>query len=357
MASEKSAALVVSEGRPPYPARAKDAFGVSPGDWMALVDAVWPSAKTTEGVELALAYCRARRLDPFKRPVHIVPVWNSKLGREVESVWPGIGELRTTAARTGQHAGYDEATFGPDETRTFKGVVGKGQYAKEVEKTVTFPTWAQVTVYRLLGGQRVAFPGPKVWWLETYATMGASDVPNEMWETRPRGQLEKCAEAAALRRAFPEEVGSEYIPEEIGRQQRGPVIETVTLAATESRADALAQRLLAQKPSPSDAPAAPAADLDETQAPAPPEDDRGSAGRTEPEPDLLKKLNSILTVHLGEDKDARADALESAFGTRDRKAVAKLPVDQLRIGVEELEKQLTALAAMKRTERDPGEEE
>jgi len=39
-----------------------------------------------------------------------------------------------------------------------------------------------------------------------------------MWAKRPRGQLEKCAEAAALRRAFPEEIGNEYAAEEVEGQ-------------------------------------------------------------------------------------------------------------------------------------------
>jgi hypothetical protein len=57
-----------------------------------------------------------RGLDPFKRPVHIVPVWNSSLGREVETVWPSINELETTAARTGAWAGIDPPDFGPLQT-------------------------------------------------------------------------------------------------------------------------------------------------------------------------------------------------------------------------------------------------
>lgn len=258
--------IVVSQGRPPYPTRAQAAFGIAPGDWRALVDAIWPSAKTTEAVELALAYCRARHLDPFKRPVHIVPVWDSKQGREIETIWPGIGELRTTAARTGQHAGNDDAIFGPEETRAFKGTVGKGQYAKEVEKTVTFPAWCQFTVYRMLQGQRVPFKGPKVYWLETYSTMGATDVPTSMWEDRPYGQIEKCCEAAALRRAFPEEVGSDYIHDEISR--RGPAIE---IAATPephgARTQALAERLKAlQEPPSAEAEEAPQESAQEAEA-------------------------------------------------------------------------------------------
>ena len=55
----------------------------------------------------------------------------------------------------------------------------------------------------------------KVYWEETYATIGKTDVPNEMWEKRPRGQLDKCVEAAALRKAFPEELGNTYAAEEM----------------------------------------------------------------------------------------------------------------------------------------------
>jgi phage recombination protein Bet len=231
------------------------------------VDAVFPSAKTTEAVELALAYCRARNLDPFKRPVHIVPIWDSKRGAEVETVWPGIGELRTTAARTGQLAGCDEATFGPEMTRTFKGTTGKGQYAKDVEKTVTFPEWCQVVLYRLVGGQRMPFPGPKVRWLETYATMGQTDVPNEMWATRPYGQIEKCAEAAALRRAFPEEVGSEMIHEEVGRRE--PAIDvTPQDVAPGAKTGALVEKLKARSASAESVAAPAAAELQSETDPA-----------------------------------------------------------------------------------------
>jgi hypothetical protein len=44
---------------------------VDAAQWRVLTDAIWPAAKTAESVMLALEYCRARKLDPFKRPVHI----------------------------------------------------------------------------------------------------------------------------------------------------------------------------------------------------------------------------------------------------------------------------------------------
>lgn len=211
--------------RLPWHPGVEQRFGVNRSEWRALVESVWPSAKTLEGVILALSYCTARKLDPFKRPVHIVPIWNSQLGKEVETVWPGIGELRTTASRTGYYAGCDAAEFGPMKTETFTGMIGRRGNQREVAKEVTFPEWCQITVYRMVQGQRVAFPGPRVYWLETYATVGQSDVPNDMWETRAIGQLEKCAEAAALRRAFPEEIG-EYIADEAGHQRIQVVAES-----------------------------------------------------------------------------------------------------------------------------------
>lgn len=195
---------VLRAPRLPYHPKLQETFGIDKAGWSTLIDVVFPNATSAESVILAISYCHARKMDPFKRPVHIVPIWSAAQNKMVDSIWPGIGELRTTAFRTGQYAGRDPANFGPDVTES----VGSVQ--------MTYPLWCQVTVYRMLGGQRVAFHGPKVYWRETYATRRRdSDDPNEMWATRPYGQIEKCAEAAALRAAFPEEVGNDYIPEEV----------------------------------------------------------------------------------------------------------------------------------------------
>lgn len=194
----------------------EERFGIDRASWKALVEAIFPNAATTESVVLALSYCRARKLDPFKRTIHIVPIWNRQLKQMVDTIWPGIGELRTTAFRTGEYAGRDEARFGPT---IVLGKVGKID--------MNYPEWCAVTVYRLIKGNRVAFYGPKVYWIETYATAGRDDdSPNEMWRNRPIGQLEKCAEAAALRAAFPEEIGGDLIEDEVSNQmivaQTGP---------------------------------------------------------------------------------------------------------------------------------------
>lgn len=193
--------------RLPYHPAIEERFGVDRAAWKALVEAIFPGAQSTESVILALSYCKARNLDPFKRNVHIVPIWDKAKGKLVDTVWPGIGELRTTAFRTGVYAGRDATVFGEDITNTWP-VNGK-------EMALTFPMWAQVTVYRMVKGNRVAFQGPRVYWMETFSSNKGGE-PNSMWQKRTRGQLDKCAEASALRAAFPEEIGDDYIDSEAG---------------------------------------------------------------------------------------------------------------------------------------------
>jgi phage recombination protein Bet len=209
--------LQACQPRIPYHPVIKERFGIDQTAWKSLVEAIFPGAQSMESVVLALSYCKARGLDPFKRCVHIVPIYNAQLKGMVDTIWPGIGELRTTAFRTGQYAGRSRTEFGPDITKRFeyRSDDGKGD---PIVTEVTFPEWAQVTVYRMVNGQRVDFAGPQVYWLETYAvTSKWNDTPNSMWQTRPRGQIDKCAEAAALRAAFPEEIGSEYTNDEVSR--------------------------------------------------------------------------------------------------------------------------------------------
>ncbi len=199
----------------PMPVEAKQLYEVSEQAWKVLTEVTFPLAKTPEAIMMALDYCRARKLDIFKKPVHIVPMWSAALGRSVETVWPSIMEIQTTAARTGLWAGIDRPVWGPDKTQVFS-----GRYKDDLEQwqetsiEVTFPEWVAVTVYRLVNGQRCAFT-EEVYWLEAYSTAGGrySQVPSAMWIKRPKGQLAKCGKAASLRAAFPEDCG--YAAEEM----------------------------------------------------------------------------------------------------------------------------------------------
>lgn len=283
----------IAPPRLPYHPAIEQRFGVDKAAWKALVEAIFPNATSTESVILALSYCRARKLDPFKRCVHIVPIWNKDLRRYVDTIWPGIGELRTTAFRTSEYAGRDDARFGDDVERTFTGMVGKRGQERQVSKTVTFPQWSQVTVYRIVKGQRVAFAGPKVYWLETYATLGHdNEVPNDMWEGRPRGQIEKCAEAAALRAAFPEECGGDYIPEEVERGGARSPITVDSTATPPKQLDALTDQLLG-------------ANGEMAPDPAPAEEDEPDAGeRPQTTAEVNKEITDFAAMAFGAMTDA-----------------------------------------------------
>lgn len=171
-----------------------------------LQTSIYPGAKP-ESIKLVISYCKAANLDPMQKPVHIVPMdvptgkkdsdgWDIKEKRDV--VMPGIGLYRIQAARTGEYAGITEPEFGEEA----------------VLEGVTYPKWCRVTVKRFAAGRTVEFTAKELW-IENYATKNRkSKEPNAMWAKRPFAQLAKCAEAQALRKAFPE-IGSQPTAEEM----------------------------------------------------------------------------------------------------------------------------------------------
>jgi hypothetical protein len=116
-----------------------------------------------------------------------------------------IDFLRGRAHDTGEMAGSDDVQFDKD-ART-----------------------ATVTVYRLTRGTRYAYsatarygeyvpdPGPN----------GRGDV---MWKRMPHVMLGKCAEALALRKAFPQQLGGLYVKEELEQARPDFVTEATSIA-------------------------------------------------------------------------------------------------------------------------------
>ena len=155
---------------------------------------------------MVLDYCKAAKLDPMQKPVHIVPmsVKNALTGKYEykDVVMAGVGLYRIQAARSNQYAGVSEPEFGEDVTCNLGGV------------EITYPKWCKVTVKKLVNNTIVEFTA-KEYWLENYAAKKDTSTPNTMWQKRPYGQLAKCAEAQALRKAFPEIVSQHPTAEEM----------------------------------------------------------------------------------------------------------------------------------------------
>ena len=166
-----------------------------------LQSSLYPGAEPAS-IKMVLGYCKAAGLDPMRKPVHIVPMWDSKARKTRDVTMPGIGLYRTDAARTGEHVGTDEPVFGPMVEYDLSGT------------KVTVPEWCKVTVYRLKNGLKCAYTATE-YWIENYATASKdTTAPNTMWRKRGRGQLAKCTEAQALRKGFPE-VGNQPTADEM----------------------------------------------------------------------------------------------------------------------------------------------
>lgn len=181
---------------------------ISPSQWMTLTNSLYPGAHENS-VVMVIDYCRSRGLDPLKKPCHIVPmsVKNAATGvyewRDV--VMPGIYEYRTTAQRTGEYMGHAVPSYG-----------------NAIGDPTADPEWCDFTVYRWndKAKQRAEYP-VRVYFREVVA-LKKDGTPNERWKKAPIQMLTKCAEAAALRAAFPDELGGESTAEEM----EGRVIES-----------------------------------------------------------------------------------------------------------------------------------
>lgn len=171
--------------------------------YYTLKHSIYPGA-SEESIGMVIAYCNAKNYDPLRKPVHIVAMevntgkkddkgYPIKQKRDV--LMPGIVTYRTDADRTGVYVGISEPEYGPMITETFK------------DGDFTFPEWCKVTVKKLVAGHIVEFSA-KEYWMENYATGYNTTSPNTMWRKRKRGQIAKCAEAQALRKAFPDAVGA-----------------------------------------------------------------------------------------------------------------------------------------------------
>ena len=205
--------------------------GIDEPKWNALLATIYPGAMA-DSVIMAIDYCVARNLDIMLKPVHLVPmkVKDKATGQDTwrDVVMPGIGLYRIQADRSGNYAGNDEPEFGP--TITIEGI---DSYNNKF--CVSYPEWCKYTVRKIVSGNIVAFTA-KEYWLENYAVQKAGAIaPNAMWKKRPFAQLAKCAEAQALRKAWPE-VGSEPTVDEMeGKhfevESRAPVEKVINPAS------------------------------------------------------------------------------------------------------------------------------
>ena len=196
--------IVVAEGQPLVPEEFKSKLSRAQID---VIKEQFAKGATDVELKMFLYVCQRTGLDPFSKQIHLVPRWDSRLGKEVRSVIIGIDGLRSTAERTGAYAGNTDPIF---EGETEAELIKKDFKTKqEVVKKFAAPARATVTVKKIVQGVICDFTAT-VEWNEYYPKKGG-----DMWMNMPKNQLGKCAEAKALRKAFPAVMSGLYVAEEM----------------------------------------------------------------------------------------------------------------------------------------------
>ena len=148
---------------------------------------------------LFLYVAKRTGLDPLTKQIYAIYRWNSRQGKEVMTIQSSIDGMRLVAQRTKQYAGQDDVIYNPEGEET------------------KYPKKASVTVYKIIDTQKVPFTASARW--PEYAQTDAKGIPTHMWDHMPYLMLGKCAEALALRKAFPNELSGIYAEEEMAQAQ------------------------------------------------------------------------------------------------------------------------------------------
>lgn len=149
---------------------------------------------------LFIEVCKRRALDPFAKQVFAI-----KRGPNMV-IQTSIDGYRLIAERSGRYLGQSEPLWCGEDSKWV-----------DVWTKKTPPFAAKVGVFKQ--GHGTPTWGIAYW--ETYA------APGPFWKKAPAHMLAKCAEALALKKAFPEELSGLYTDDEMAQADNTMVTTTV----------------------------------------------------------------------------------------------------------------------------------
>ncbi|MGC5343681.1 phage recombination protein Bet [Streptomyces sp. DT171] len=151
-----------------------------------------------------LHLCQRTGLDPFSRQIYLIGRYSKKDGRDLYTPQTGIDGYRVIAqrvtAQTGGSYGYEDTLWCDSSGRW-----------RDVWLAEEPPAAAKVTVIR--NGQRFSAVAA----FREYAQTWPDGNLKGLWGQMPAGQIAKCGEALALRKAFPHDLAGVYTAEEMAQ--------------------------------------------------------------------------------------------------------------------------------------------
>jgi phage recombination protein Bet len=163
---------------------------------------------TAEELSAFLHLCQRTQLDPFSRQIYLIGRWDNREQRKVYTPQTSIDGYRVIAHRAAAKAGH---TLGYEDTLWCD---ASGRW-RDVWLTDAPPAAAKVTVLR--NGQRFSAVARYAEYVQTTKKGGLSGLWGKMAAT----MTAKCAEALALRMAFPHDLAGVYTAEEMAQADSG----------------------------------------------------------------------------------------------------------------------------------------
>ena len=152
--------------------------------------------------EVFLMACKKTQLDPFMKQIYAVKRKSKRPDGswgETMTIQTGIDGYRLIAERTGCYAPGPEPTYSYDSEGR---LISASSYIK---KQTRDGTWHTVSASAYVDE-----------YMQTIVDRQSGEKkPSGMWGNMPRTMLAKCAEAQALRKAFPAEMSGVYTKEEM----------------------------------------------------------------------------------------------------------------------------------------------